>query len=78
MEDWLKCQISSLVKYRQNQKGSNFYWLEIETFCLHPSLYSGCTGGCPVIRCFNSLLTLYKKMLLLYNNELYDLTWVVI
>ena len=20
MEDWLKCQISSLVKYRQNQK----------------------------------------------------------
>jgi len=31
-------------------------------------------GGFPVIRCFNSLLTLYKKMLLLYNNEIYDLT----
>ena len=24
MEDWLKCQISSLVKYRQNPKENNF------------------------------------------------------
>ena len=28
MEDWLKCQISPLVKYRQNQKKQQ-HWNEI-------------------------------------------------
>jgi len=40
MEDWLKCQISSLVKYRQNQKPKyveQITYLELQT--------SDCTGN---------------------------------
>ena len=47
MEDWLKCQISLLVKYRQNQKtttGTEKIYLE----CL-------CTVGYPIASVIQSV-----------------------
>ena len=33
MEDWLKCQISLLVKYRQNQKTTGTEKIYLECLC---------------------------------------------
>ena len=38
MEDWLKCQISPLVKYRQNQNYHNV--VELQPVCVDPSMFA--------------------------------------
>ena len=40
MEDWLKCQISPLVKYRQNQNQNYQNVVKLQQVCVDPSMFA--------------------------------------